>query len=80
MQVGSVSSSASASAGTQVRSARSPEQAPQGLQTVSAQKTQNTAPVAENGTTDRSRPPPEVSKPSVNTSGQTVGARINVTA
>jgi len=80
MQVGSVSSSGSAAASTQVRAARSPEQAPQGLQTVSAQKTQNTAPVAANGATDRPPPPVEVNKPSVNTSGQTVGARINVTA
>ena len=76
MEVGSVSSGANAAASTQVR-ARPPEQE-QPSQEV--QKASNERAQAEASAAESARSEAEKNRPSVNTSGQTVGHRVNTTA
>ncbi len=79
MDISALSSSVNAASGTQVR-ARPPEQDQQALQALRAQRAQNAPAADENETAARARAEAESVRPSVNTSGQVVGARINVTA
>ena len=86
MEVGSVSSSVNAAANTPVRPAGQDQQTLQAQQarqtklTQNAQTAQTTQAVTGNESADRARLAAEKNRPSVNTSGQTVGQRINVTA
>ena len=88
MEVGSVSSSASLLASAQVRARpteqeRQPVQAQQTQQAQeakAARTTQSERAVTASASSDRARLEAESSRPSVNTSGQVVGQRINVTA
>ena len=84
MEVGSVSSSASLAASTQVRAPAGQDQ--QALQAQKVQQAkqsegaQTARAVAESQATEKARLAAEQIRPSVNTSGQMVGQRINVTA
>jgi hypothetical protein len=91
MEVGSVSSYASLAASTQVRArpaeqdrqplqAQQLQQSQQAQQSKSAQALQSARAVTASETTDRARMEAQNNQPSVNTSGQVVGQRINVTA
>ncbi|MBI4741460.1 MAG: hypothetical protein HY777_07950 [Betaproteobacteria bacterium] len=79
MDVSALSSSVNAASGTQVR-ARPSEQDQQALQALQAQRAQNAPAADENEAVNRARAEAESARPSVNTSGQTVGKVINVTA
>ena len=82
MEVDAVSSSNSAAASVPVR-ARPPEQNQQSQQSQQSQEAQKVASdraQAERAAAEASRAETERNRPSVNTSGQTVGQRINITA
>jgi hypothetical protein len=79
MEVDAVSSSSSAATTSQVR-ARPPEQNQQSQQSQEAQKAASDRAQAERAAAESSRAETERNRPSVNTSGQTVGQRINITA
>ncbi len=87
MEVGSVSSSLGSALNTQaqVRS-RQPETEPQPPQTQQsqqsqqAQQAQQAQQTRENESADQTRAEAEKNRPTVNTSGQVVGTRVNTTA
>jgi hypothetical protein len=76
MEVNAVSSSSSSAVTSQVR-ARPPEQ---NQQSQEAQKAASDRAQSERAAAESSRAETERNRPSVNTSGQTVGQRINITA
>ncbi len=76
MAIEAVSSNGNAAASTQVR-ARQPEQDQQAQQ---AQKAQSERAQAERKAAESARAEAEKNKPTVNTSGQTVGQRVNTSA
>ena len=95
MDVSSVSSSVysaiTANSQTQARNSqpeesRSAQQSQQATQAQSSQQTQkadaaqNTPPVNESDSASRAQAESENARPTVNTSGQTVGTRVNTTA
>lgn len=79
MAVDSISSSSSASASSSA-AAQSQLRAQQSEQDQRAQKAGNDQVRAEREATQRAQTEAEQNKPSVNTSGQTVGSRVNTTA
>jgi hypothetical protein len=84
MEVGSVSSSVTATANAQAqlraRQSEQDQQAQQALQTQRAQQSQRSQPVDESESANRASAEVERTRATVNTSGQVVGTRINTTA
>ncbi len=82
MEVGSVSSSVNAAVSSQLR-ARPTDQDQQAQKTQQTQQAKNDRSVVDNEAAERARieaQTNQTNRPSVNTSGQAVGTRINVTA